>query len=401
MGLSELTKRFVILFLMTALFLNGAVFYEALSFSVTAAPPASTPDTATPDTAAPNTVVPNTAAPNAAAPDTAAPDAAAPNTAAPDTAAPNTPAPDAAVPASADLLQINAAGEPTALMTPIMTFTSAAAPSLRVDLIATVHFADADYYRRLNGRIPDYEAVLVELVVPKGVSLERIAAAQKTPPSGEWSLLGILERCQKGIGRALGLVNQLDAVDYAVPNMILADIDAETLFQRIAESGELRSGLHDLITGKDGREEKPDENGGSTDTSITADSDPLSDSPPGNPADRRLSADSAEFSLRKILLARDRRSALRRAFAVELTRSLFSELPFEKSLIRERNQIALHELETQITAGKQRIAILYGAAHLPDFAHHLRADFGLTPTGIEWLTAWDLTDDANTRRRQE
>jgi len=59
-------------------------------------------------------------------------------------------------------------------------------------------------------------------------------------------------------------------------------------------------------------------------------------------------------------------------------------------LIVDRNAVALQGLQKQIAAGKKKIGIFYGAAHLPDFEKHLVDDFGLKKTNHRWLAAWDL-----------
>ncbi len=58
-------------------------------------------------------------------------------------------------------------------------------------------------------------------------------------------------------------------------------------------------------------------------------------------------------------------------------------------IIGERNRHALEVMDKEITAGKKKLAIFYGAAHLPDMeARLLKKGFKLTKT--EWLKAWDL-----------
>ncbi len=59
-------------------------------------------------------------------------------------------------------------------------------------------------------------------------------------------------------------------------------------------------------------------------------------------------------------------------------------------LILDRNAEALKGLTRQMAEGKKKIAIFYGAAHLPDFEKHLIADYGLRPVHQEWIAAWDL-----------
>ena len=59
-------------------------------------------------------------------------------------------------------------------------------------------------------------------------------------------------------------------------------------------------------------------------------------------------------------------------------------------LIDDRNEACMRELEKQRKAGKKRIAIFYGAAHMPDFEKRLIENHGMQKQGTVWLTAWDL-----------
>jgi hypothetical protein len=47
-------------------------------------------------------------------------------------------------------------------------------------------------------------------------------------------------------------------------------------------------------------------------------------------------------------------------------------------------------LDEQLHAGKEKLAIFYGAAHLPDMETRLLAR-GFRRTELEWVTAWDVT----------
>ena len=60
-------------------------------------------------------------------------------------------------------------------------------------------------------------------------------------------------------------------------------------------------------------------------------------------------------------------------------------------LIEDRNKAAMKVFQKQVVKGHQRIAIFYGAAHLPDFAKRLEEDFDLARGETKWLTAWDLS----------
>ncbi len=67
--------------------------------------------------------------------------------------------------------------------------------------------------------------------------------------------------------------------------------------------------------------------------------------------------------------------------------------PEGSTLVTERNKVALAKLDKQLSQGKQRIAIFYGAGHLPDMAERLATDFNFHETGTRWLTAWNLAAD--------
>jgi hypothetical protein len=96
------------------------------------------------------------------------------------------------------------------------------------------------------------------------------------------------------------------------------------------------------------------------------------------------------------LLEKNRALALKRLLAEQ-----FEEMdgmmnaiegPKGSTLIAGRNQRALTVLKTQIAAGKKKIAIFYGAAHMPDMAKRLIADFSLKPAKTQWLKAWNLQE---------
>jgi hypothetical protein len=66
--------------------------------------------------------------------------------------------------------------------------------------------------------------------------------------------------------------------------------------------------------------------------------------------------------------------------------------PEGSTIVTERNKKALAVLRRELEAGKERLAIFYGAAHLPDMEKRLLDEFGLKRAEIRWMTAWDLTE---------
>jgi hypothetical protein len=90
----------------------------------------------------------------------------------------------------------------------------------------------------------------------------------------------------------------------------------------------------------------------------------------------------------------NRTLALKRCVAEQFNSSEGSWAALEgrtgSTLISGRNQVALKVLHREIAAGKKKIAIFYGAAHLADFQKRLLAEFGLTSVSTRWLVAWNL-----------
>jgi hypothetical protein len=74
------------------------------------------------------------------------------------------------------------------------------------------------------------------------------------------------------------------------------------------------------------------------------------------------------------------------------------EGPDGSTIITERNGKALEVLRQQIRAGRKKIAIFYGAGHLPNLQQRLEEEFQMRPTGTAWLAAWSLKTDKQADR---
>jgi hypothetical protein len=59
-------------------------------------------------------------------------------------------------------------------------------------------------------------------------------------------------------------------------------------------------------------------------------------------------------------------------------------------LIDDRNAACMKVFQQQLARGKKKIAIFYGAAHMPDFERRLIQDHGMKRQSVEWYNAWDL-----------
>lgn len=256
-------------------------------------------------------------------------------------------------------LERDASSRPLALQTAITRFQGTAADQagLTVDLIGAVHIGDKSYYKRLNDAFTKYDVVLYELVAPSGTRV----------PKGGSNRKGAVNSVQNSMRDMLGLEHQLEQVDYTPANLVHADMSPDQLAKSMKDRGEslwkmlFRAIGHSMAKQSEGAK-----------------------------------SSSSDWDIMKALLDRKQHGALKLVLAEQfedldnLTAAL--EGPEGSTLLSERNKVALAELGRQIKAGKRRIAIFYGCAHLPDMERHLIADFGLKPAGQQWLTAWNLKE---------
>jgi len=66
-----------------------------------------------------------------------------------------------------------------------------------------------------------------------------------------------------------------------------------------------------------------------------------------------------------------------------------------KLLVEDRNKACIRILQQQLRAGKKRIAIFYGAAHMPDFEKRLKEELGMMRISSEWINAWSLVNSGS------
>jgi hypothetical protein len=246
---------------------------------------------------------------------------------------------------------------PLALETAIVRCASADANRRlpTVDLVAAVHIGEKSYYERLNRELEGYDVVLYELVAPEEF---------KVPQQGDHGNDHPIAILQNGMKDILGLEFQLKGIDYTRRNMVHADMSPDQFAESMRKRGEsvmtmIMRVLGDAMT-------RPGESTG------------------GMSGGQLLLA----------LFDKNRTLALRRIFAEEFENSEGSFAALDgragSTLISGRNEVALGVLRKEIAAGRTKIAIFYGAAHMPNFQTRLRAEFGLVPVSTRWLVAWNL-----------
>lgn len=255
-------------------------------------------------------------------------------------------------------------GEPESLQTAITRYRPAQG-DLVVDLIGAVHIGEAAYYERLNEQFKNYDVVLYELVAPRGT---RIPAGGKKESQGPLDLVSWMQQQAK---HSLGLESQLEKIDYQPRNFIHADLSPTDMGKRMQDRGEspLTLGLSAMAE-------------------IMRQQNRAADSP-------ELQQMASELSGTSLFELMNDPLKLKRLMASQFSRPGALESGLGESLnqllVADRNQEAMRVLNRQIAEGKQKIAIFYGAAHMPDFESRLKTELGMSPTRQVWIDAWDLT----------
>ena len=229
-----------------------------------------------------------------------------------------------------------------------------------LDLIAAVHLGEASYYKDLNTRFKGYDALLYELILPEEM------AGQPLPSQMESG--GGLSGIQGMMGRTLGLVTQIDKIDYSPKNFVHADLTQEGLTRSMeARQESLMTYFQKLL---------------------------LSTGTPGAEADLGVSEQElSELDLMAIFsgttTAKDRK-VLKKLMATTMTSSggAMNALG-DTALLSERNKAALKVVDAQVAAGKRNLGLFYGAAHMPDLEARL-VKKGWKRTGTAWLPAWTI-----------
>tara|TARA_R110002096_G_scaffold147671_30_gene307926 strand:+ start:7528 stop:8508 length:981 start_codon:yes stop_codon:yes gene_type:complete len=228
-----------------------------------------------------------------------------------------------------------------------------------VDLVGAVHIGDESYFRQINQLLSTYDVVLYELV---GGPMEDRGKAQRD----ELGLTHLMQRVTQNI---LGLKYQLEGIDYSQPNFVHADAtwdqwdslmksrdqNMATLFRRAME-----------LEGDPAMKEKVEQMG-------------------SEEMMAELGKAITEFNPDKL------KKNLAPLLANSETFIDMIEGDDGTVLISERNKIVMKAIEEQVAMGQKKVAVFYGAGHMPDFEKRLTA-LGYTQGDTQWIQAWDIGD---------
>src|SRR5262249_45772375 len=202
------------------------------------------------------------------------------------------------------------------------------------------------------------DSMLYELVAPQGTK----------PIKGEGGG-NPLRIVQKIISVALDLESQIEHIDYTKKNFVHADLSPAEMAEAIKKRGD--TGLTLAL---------------SLAADILRQQNLMGDKKPGKGAEM---PDLTSLVTDPTALSKIKRVFAQQLAAIDEPGSGLGPT-LNTILVTDRNKAAMKVLKKEIARGQKKIAIFYGAAHMPDFEQRLRDELGLVPVGTTWLPAWDL-----------
>jgi len=269
-------------------------------------------------------------------------------------------------------LQRDEKKQPVALETAIVRYGPAKGEGdLTVDLVGAVHIGDKEYYKKLNKQLQQYDVVLYELVAQPGTVIPKGGRKKDDP----------LSLIMQVVKMVLELDLQTERIDYTRKNFVHADLSPEQMAEAIQKRGDdgltlILGFAADLLRQENLRE-------------LQAKQQPKPKAPGAN------APGSEDLDIFSLLLDPDGPVKLKRMLAEQLQNlegAAGLGQTLNNILISDRNEAALKVFQKELAKGKKKIAIFYGAGHMPDFEKRLRLDFGLERKSVQWLEAWDLED---------
>ncbi len=240
-----------------------------------------------------------------------------------------------------------------------------------VDLVSAIHIGDDEYFNSLNRLFKEYDVVLYEMVKPKDVKPVRGFRDREPNP------LAVLQRMLPSM---LDLEFQVDSIDYSPKNFVHADLTPKQLAAAMEKRGETGMTL-----------------------TIKALMEILQKYQSEWSQDGRLGGNISDAELLSMLTRKGGARQMKEMLAdklAELGPNISLGGTLDAILIADRNEAALKELGRQLKQrddGKPlRIAIYYGAAHMPDMAAQLTKRFDMKPGPVKWVQAWDIRRESKT-----
>ena len=228
-----------------------------------------------------------------------------------------------------------------------------------LDLVGAVHIGEESYFEQLNKLFGQYDAVLYELIAPKGEK------PRKAAPSEDVSIISSM---QVGMTEILNLAFQLEEIDYNKSNFVHADATPDEFFQSMKDRNETFFSIMMRLFSASLVQQSTAEDRKAMEAQIFVamfTKDPI----------------KRAKMLKKMMAAQFKDGDL----VIEALNGKQGS-----TIISGRNDIALKVLREELAKGKKNLAIYYGAGHMPDFHRKLLADFGFKAGKSSWIEAWNL-----------
>lgn len=239
-----------------------------------------------------------------------------------------------------------------------------------VDLVGVVHIADQAYYQELNRRLAGYDVVLYELVGDPADLSGKAGKDDSSEGGGSRPGISFLRILYDAVGRFLHLSFQLQHIDYSGDHFVHADVTHEEFSRLQREQGESFATLFaramEIQSGEAGR---------------------------------RSADELAQFNIAKLLLmftspqaVDEFKSVLARMMARTEEEMARAEKRQATVILTRRNEVAVSKLREVLgrSPAPARIAIFYGAGHMPGIGRDLREELGFREDGAVWLAAWTM-----------
>ena len=227
----------------------------------------------------------------------------------------------------------------------------------KVDLVGAVHIGDKEYYEQLNKEFKKYDSVLYEMVKPADLDP---AQFKGRPQSG-------VSMMQTFMQKQLDLAYQLDEVNYGAKNFVHADMTVKQFRKQQQARGESMIMLMLKLMREDMASRAKKE---------------------------KRAVDISTAELLRALLSPTRSVELKYLLARQFNEMerLTAGLNNKKGsvILTDRNKVALKVLKKEMDTGKKKLAIFYGAAHLPGMEKRMIEKMGFERKRTRWVKAWDL-----------
>jgi hypothetical protein len=234
-----------------------------------------------------------------------------------------------------------------------------------VSLMSVVHVGDRAYYDALQELFAGYDAVLYEMIRDRDVE-----------PTDDVGTDHPVSQLQIGMKSMLDLEFQLDRIDYGRTNFVHADLDPESFANLQTERGESIFGLLFKAALEEQRRQSADPESGLNPFSVLF---------------ALTSPDSARQL--KFLLGQQLGQMEDMLAGIDQTADGRGS-----AILSGRNEHAMKVLAEQIAQGRKKLAIFYGAGHMPDFERRL-LELGFRQVGEDWQVAWDIRKSLRPRSR--